>query len=54
MKMNYIGLLASGLVCVIVIAMTGNYLFAYPADFFFLAAGLSYRRQRRLIASKRG
>jgi hypothetical protein len=48
MKINYLGFLGFGLVCVIMIAATGNYIFALPADFFFLAAGISYRRQRRL------
>jgi hypothetical protein len=48
MKTNYLGFLGFGLVSVIMIATTGNYMFAYPAEFFFLAAGISYRRQRRL------
>lgn len=48
MRNNYLGLLAFGLVCMTMIAVTGNYVFAYPTEFFFLAAGISYRRQRRV------
>jgi hypothetical protein len=47
MENSYLGFLGFSLVCVIMIAATGNYLFALPADFFFLAAGISYRRQKR-------
>jgi hypothetical protein len=48
MKISYLGLLGFSLVCVILIAVTGNYIFAYPADFFFLAAVIAHRRQSRL------
>lgn len=48
MKINYLGFLGFGLICVIIIAATGNYIFALPADFFFLTAGIYYRQQRRL------
>ncbi len=48
MKSNYLCFLGFGLVCVIMIAATGNYIFALPADFFFLAAGIAHRRQRRV------
>ena len=48
MKINYLSFLGFGLACVIIIAATGNYIFALPADFFFLAAGIYYRQQRRL------
>ena len=45
MKINSLGLLALSLVCVVMIAVTGNYIFALPADFFVL---LSIWQRRRL------
>jgi hypothetical protein len=45
MKINSLGLLALSFVCVVIIAVTGNYIFALPADFFVL---LSIWQRRRL------
>jgi hypothetical protein len=44
MKSNYFGLLALSLVCVVMIAVTGNYIYALPADFFVLVAVWQRRR----------
>jgi len=49
MKNNYLALAGFGVVLVIMISATGNYLYAVGADFFFLAAYLSYRRQKRVM-----
>jgi len=38
MKNNYLALAGFGVVLVIMISATGNYLYAVGADFFFLAA----------------
>lgn len=45
MKINNLGLLAPGFMCVAMIAVTGNYIFSLPADFFVL---LSVWQRRRL------
>ena len=45
MKINHLGLLALSIICVVMIALTGNYLFSLPADFFVL---LSIWQRRRL------
>lgn len=44
MKINYLSLLALSLLCVVMVAVTGNYLFALPADFFVLLAIWQRRR----------
>lgn len=44
MRINNLGLLALSLVCVAMIAVTGNYIFALPADFFVLVAIWQRRR----------
>jgi hypothetical protein len=45
MKISSPGLLALSLICVVIMAVTGNYIFALPADFFVL---LSIWQRRRL------
>ena len=45
MRIDHLGLLALSLLCVVMIAVTGNYIFALPADFFVL---LSIWQRRRL------
>lgn len=45
MKINTLGLLALSLLCVVMIALTGNYIFSLPADFFVL---LSIWQRRRV------
>lgn len=47
MKNNYLALIVFGLVLVGMTSATGHYLYATLADFFFLTAYLSYRRQKR-------
>ncbi len=45
MKINSLGLLTLSLGCVIMIAVTGNYIFSLPAEFFVL---LSIWQRRKL------
>lgn len=45
MKINNLGLLTLSLICVVMIAVTGNYIFSLPAEIFAL---LSIWRRRRL------
>ena len=48
MRNNYLAFFAFGIVLISMTAATGNYLYATLSDIFFLAAFVSYRRQRRL------
>ncbi|MBC7571047.1 MAG: hypothetical protein H7319_15115 [Spirosoma sp.] len=49
MKSNYLALIGFGIVLIAMTAATGSYLYAVLADVFFLAAYLSYRRQKRVM-----
>jgi|GEM_PF-6118490 len=48
-KNNYLALIGFGIVLIAMTAATGSYLYAVLADVFFLAAYLSYRRQKRVM-----
>lgn len=47
MKNNYLAFIVFAILLVVMTAVTGNYVYAALADFFFLGAYLSYRKQRR-------